>query len=289
MRRILILTVAFVLTLGVAMFAGTNIISALGRQSYTATYSMQVGTMTRTYEQIAPVAALPKSAPIIVVLSGVAVSVPTEVTRDLLVPYVNTGQAELIYPTGYKQSWNAGGCCGYAAAAGIDDVAFLQALVARVDPGHAHPVYMVGYSNGGRLAYRMACDYPGLFDGTAIVKAMPMPDCVVSQPLTILQIDSLDDTAVPYQPGDPGKEKPAATVEVARLRAADGCSGSSVVALHSAMTLTTWAKCASGERVGFAVWATGGHNFPPPKGNTPGAAAVIWSFFTQTPLAPIPR
>lgn len=289
MKRILILTVAFVLTLGVAMFAGTNIINALGRQSYTVNYSMQVGTMTRTYEEIAPVAALPKSAPIIVVLSGIAVSVPTEVTRDLLVPYVNTGQAELIYPMGYEESWNAGGCCGYAAAAAVDDVAFLQALVAQVDPGHAHPVYVVGYSNGGRLAYRMACDYPGLFDGTAVVKAMPMPGCVVSRPLTILQIDALDDTAVPYQPGDPGKEKPAATVEVARLRAADGCSDSSAVAPHSAMTLTTWAKCASGERVGFAVWATGGHNFPPPKGNTPGAAAVIWSFFTKTPLAPIPR
>ena len=289
MRRILILTVAFVLTLGVAMFAGTNIINALERQSYTATYSMQVGAMTRTYEQIAPVAELPKSAPIIVVLSGIAAGVNDEVQRDRLVPYVNTGQAELIYPTGFQESWNAGGCCGAAAHADVDDVAFLQALVARVDPGHAHPVYMVGYSNGGRMAYRMACDYPGLFDGTAVVKAMPMPDCVVSQPLTILQIDSLDDTAVPYQPGDPGKEKPAATVEVARLRAADGCSDSPVVAPHSAMTLTTWAKCTSGERVGFAVWAVGGHNFPPPKGNTPGAAAVIWSFFTKTPLAPIPR
>jgi polyhydroxybutyrate depolymerase len=289
MRRILILALAFVLTLGVAMFAGTNIINALERQSYTATYSMQVGTMTRTYKEIAPVAELPKSAPIIIVLSGIAVGVDDEIQRDRLVPYVNTGQAELVYPVGFQQSWNAGGCCGAAALADVDDIAFLQALVARVDAGHAHPVYLIGYSNGGRLAYRMACGDPGLFDGTAVVKAMPMPDCVVTQPLTILQIDSLDDTAVPYLPGDPGKEAPAATVEVARLRAADGCSRSSVVAPHSAMTLTTWAKCASGERVGFAVWDVGGHNFPPPKGNTPGAAAIIWSFFTKTALAPIPR
>ena len=33
----------------------------------------------------------------------------------------------------------------------------------------------------------------------------------VTKPLTILQIDSLDDTAVAYQPGDPGKESPDAT------------------------------------------------------------------------------
>jgi len=171
MRRVLILTVAFVLTLGVAMFAGTNIISALQRQSYTVTYSMQAGGMTRSYEEIAPVAALPKSAPVIVVLSGIAASTDDEVTRDRLVPYVDAGLAELVYPAGYEQSWNAGGCCGGAAAAKVDDVAFLKALAAQVDPGHAHPIYVVGYSNGGRLAYRMACSAPGVFDATAVVKA----------------------------------------------------------------------------------------------------------------------
>jgi polyhydroxybutyrate depolymerase len=289
MRRPLILAVAFIVTLGVAMFAGTNLINALQRQSYTATYSMRVGGMTRTYEEIAPVNALPKSAPVIIVLSGVAVKIPDEITRDRLVPYVNADMAELVYPVGYKESWNAGGCCGKAAAKNVDDVGFVKALVARVDPGHRRPVYVVGYSNGGRLAYRMACSAPGIFDATAVIKAVPMPDCVVSRPLKILQIDSLDDTAVPYQPGDPGKETPAATVEVARLRATDGCTGSSVSARHSAMTLTTWSDCSSGERVGFAVWDSGGHNFPPPKGKTPGAAAVIWSFFTNTALAPIPR
>jgi len=289
MRRVLILTVAFVLTLGVAMFAGTNIISALERQSYTVTYSMQVGDMTRNYEEIAPVAALPRSAPIIVVLSGIAASTDDEVARDRLVPYVNAGRAELIYPTGYELSWNAGGCCGKAAETNVDDVAFLKALAARVDPGHEHPLYLVGYSNGGRLAYRMACNAPGVFDATAVVKAMPMPDCVVTQPLTILQIASLDDTAVPFGPGDTGKESPPATVEVARLRAVDVCRAPSVVAAHGTMTMTTWSNCGSGARVGLAVWDVGGHNFPPPKGNTPGANSIIWSFFTNTALAPLPR
>jgi len=118
---------------------------------------------------------------------------------------------------------------------------------------------------------------------------MPMPDCVVTQPLTILQIASLDDTAVPFGPGDTGKESPPATVEVARLRAVDVCRAPSVVAAHGTMTMTTWSNCGSGARVGLAVWDVGGHNFPPPKGNTPGANSIIWSFFTNTALAPLPR
>jgi len=116
-----------------------------------------------------------------------------------------------------------------------------------------------------------------------------MPDCVVTQPLTILQIASLDDTAVPFEPGDTGKESPPATVEVGRLRAVDVCRAPKVVTPHGAMTMTTWSNCGSGARVGFAVWDVGGHSFPWPKGNTPGAESIIWSFFTNTAFAPVPR
>lgn len=289
MKRKLILAVAFICTVTAASFAGANILSALERQSYTVTNSTQAGGLNRSWEVIAPVAALPKKAPIIVVLAGIAAPIDNEVQRDRFIPYVNAGMAELVYPVGIGESWNAIGCCGRAASQNVDDIAFMRALVAQVDPGHEHPIYLVGYSNGGRLAYRLACDDPGIFDATAVVKAMPMPGCEVTQPLTILQIDSLDDTAVAFQPGDPGKESPDATTEVGILRGADGCALRSAVSTYPAMTFTTWDHCASGNRVGFAVWDTGGHNFPPPKGTTPGAASVIWAFFTKTAVAPLPK
>jgi polyhydroxybutyrate depolymerase len=288
-RRSLILLAAFLATVGVMMFAGTNIISNLERTTYQATYSLQAGGMTRSYVVTGPVAAMPKSSPIIVVLSGINAPVNDEIKRDNLLPYADSGQAELVYPVGYKMSWNAGGCCGKAAQANVNDVAFIKALVPAVDPGHEHPIYLVGYSNGGRMAYEMACSSPGLFDGTAVAKADPDPGCVLTQPLTILQISATDDTAVPYQPGDKGRESPAATVQNANLRSLDGCTSTSSAAQHSGMTMTTWTDCSSGQRVGFAVWDSGGHNFPPPIGKTPSAAAIIWSFFTKTPLQPLPK
>jgi len=288
MKRKLILAVAFVCTVAIASVAGTQIINALERKTFTATYSMQAGGLSRSYEVIAPVAALPEKAPIIVVLSGVAVQLSDEVQRDRFVPFADADLAELVYPVGIGESWNAGGCCGEAATDNVDDIAFMKALVARLDPGHKRSIYVVGYSNGGRLAYRIACDSPGLFDGTAIVKAMPMPGCVVTRPLRILQIDALDDTAVPYQPGDPGKELPPATVEVGLLRAADKCSQRSVVSKYRVMTLTTWSACTAGSRVAFAVYDTGGHNFPPPRNHSPGAAQVIYSFFTRAAVASLP-
>ena len=48
-----------------------------------------------------------------------------------------------------------------AATKNVNDVGFLEALVPKIDPGHTRPIYVVGYSNGGRLAYRLACTDPG--------------------------------------------------------------------------------------------------------------------------------
>jgi polyhydroxybutyrate depolymerase len=276
--------------LAAAVFGGGYGLRILERQSVTTTYSMKVGSMTRSWEQITPVAPLPKDAPIIVVLSGIAATVPEEIGRDRFMPYVNADMAELVYPVSYRESWNAIGCCGAASRHNVDDVAFIKALAARVDPGNQRQIDVVGYSNGGRLAYRMACDYPGVFDQIAVVKADPQPGCVVTRPQDVLQVASLNDTAVPFEPGDNGEESPPATVQVGRLRTAAMCPETSVTTAHgSGMKLTVWDDCADGTRIGFAVYSSGGHNFPPPTSTEPAAAAVIWAFFHATnTVKPLP-
>jgi len=287
MSRFLILITAFLVTLGGATFAGVHIISAVERPSTTTTYSMKVGRVTRKYEVITPTKTLAKSAPIIVVLSGAAATTSYEITRDQMVPYVNADEAEVVYPVAIKESWNAIGCCDGAAKENIDDVGFIKALVPTIDPGHARPIYIVGYSVGGRLAYRLACTDPTLFDGMAAVKADPMPGCVVTKPMNLIVFSSKDDKYVPFTPDEKGKETPSATVQIERLRSHMECPGKPTVATHGTMTLSSW-TCANGKHLQWAVYPTGGHNFPPPKGDTAGANQLIWSFITKTPLAPVP-
>lgn len=286
--RFMALVAAFIATLGGAVFSGAKVISAIEAQSTTVTHSMKVGDLTRSWQVIRPTATLPKSAPIFVVLSGIAATIPQEETRDRLIPYVDAGKAELVYPVPVRESWNADGCCGAAARLNINDTAFLEALVPRIDPGREHPVYFIGYSNGGRLAYHLECVDPRLFDGMAAVKADPLPNCVVSKPQNILVFSALNDPWVPFKPGEKGKEIPPATVEISRLHAALKCPYNSVVSKHGVMTFTTWSTCADGKHLGWAVYKIGGHNFPPPTAHTPGADQIIWSFFTRTPLAPLP-
>jgi polyhydroxybutyrate depolymerase len=255
----------------------------------TMTYSLTAGGLKRSYEVIAPVTALPKSAPVIVMLSGIRSTVAQEISRDRLVNYAAADKAEIVYPVAFDESWNAIGCCGKAATEKVNDLAFLKALVAKVDPKHARPIYVVGYSNGARMAYRVACDDTGLFDGYAMVKGLPTAGCVISKPANLMQMASVNDPEMPYKPGDKGSttQVPVTTL-AARLHAAEKCPAQRAVTHSGTVTLTTWSGCADGARLALAVWSGGVHSFPRPPGSVPAAAQVLWSFFTKTPLAPLP-
>jgi polyhydroxybutyrate depolymerase len=254
------------------------------------TYSLTVGGLKRSYVIIAPVSGLPASAPVIVMLSGAGAPVSSEAKRDLLVPYASSDQAEIVYPVAVRGSWDSVDCCGYAYTHKVDDLAFMKALVAAVDPGHVRPVYVAGYSNGARLAYRVACTDPGLFDAYAAVKGLPSPGCLPIKPVAIMHLASLDDPEARYKPGGkPTSDDPIPVITlVARLREADKCPASPVVTHTGSMTLDTWSGCGAGVRLAFATWSDGKHSFPRPPYSVPSAAQVIWSFFTNTPLAPLP-
>jgi polyhydroxybutyrate depolymerase len=295
MKRVIGVVVAVV----VAGFVGWHAVSASGQPAAKTTasvkvatstkaYSMTVAGLKRSYEVIAPVKALPKSAPVIVVLSGIGSTVPQEISRDDIVPYATANEAEIVYPAAVDESWNAIGCCGEAAATKVNDLAFLRALVAEVDPGHARSVYVVGYSNGARMAYRVACDDPALFDGYAMVKGGPTPGCTLRKPVTLVQLASVDDPEVPYRPGDKGIEPLPMTTLVADLQAAEKCPATGAVTHSGSMTLTTWSACGGGTRLAFAVWQGGVHSFPRPPASVPAASQVIWSFFTKAPISPLP-
>jgi len=111
----------------------------------------------------------------------------------------------IAYPVGLSNSFNAGGCCGYARDQGVDDVAFARALVAEVAGRwsvDATRVYASGLSNGGAMAHRLACDAADLFAAVAPV-AFPLPlepltTCQPSRPISVFSFHGLSDTLVPY-------------------------------------------------------------------------------------------
>jgi poly(3-hydroxybutyrate) depolymerase/surface polysaccharide O-acyltransferase-like enzyme len=291
-RRVLAIALVVAVLAAGGSIGAVQLVNAAERTIDSTTSTMQVGSMTRSYTVLTPAkTALPASAPIIMVLSGLNAEQPQEITRDQLTPYVSSGQAELVYPLAHRESWNAIGCCSWAAQADVNDTGFIAALVKQVDPGNRHPIYLMGYSNGARLAYTIACTNPLLFNGIAAVKGDPMPWCDIVVPQKILQVASTDDTDVPYTTGEKGnfREAPAALVQNASLRYADQCSAKSESSSQGNMTLTTWPDCQGGASVTFAVYTAGVHSYPRPPVSHPAASQVIWAWINSTvTVLPLP-
>jgi poly(3-hydroxybutyrate) depolymerase/surface polysaccharide O-acyltransferase-like enzyme len=284
-RRVFAIALAVAVVAAGGAVTGSKIVSAADRTMNTTVSTIQVGKMTRSYTVLTPAKkTLSASAPIIMVLSGLNANQPGEINRDQLTSYAIAGDAEVIYPLAYRESWNAIGCCSWASEANVNDVGFIEALVKQVDPGNARPIYLMGYSNGGRLAYTLACEDPLLFDGTAVVKSDPMPWCDISVPQKILQVASTDDTDTPYYTGEKGhfRESPAALVENNILRYEDQCSTESASSHQGNMTLTTWSDCLDGSSVSFAVYTAGVHSYPRPPVSFPAASQVIWAWINNT-------
>ncbi|MBL4637169.1 MAG: hypothetical protein JKY56_25165 [Kofleriaceae bacterium] len=110
----------------------------------------------------------------------------------------------VAYPrgTGLAPSWNGGACCGIASTTNIDDVAFTSAIIDAVAESACidrEKVYAVGYSNGGFLAHRLACELSDKLAGVASVAGvMGIDDCTPSRAIPLLQLHGSSDITVPY-------------------------------------------------------------------------------------------
>jgi poly(3-hydroxybutyrate) depolymerase len=105
--------------------------------------------------------------------------------------------ALIAYPEGVQQSFNAGLCCGPAVPLEVDDVAFLSEVVADLKLRGAGRVAVVGFSNGGMMAYRFACARPDLVDTVGVLSGtLEIPRC--DGRIKALALHGLKDTVVPY-------------------------------------------------------------------------------------------
>jgi polyhydroxybutyrate depolymerase len=224
--------------------------------------------------------------PVLVVLHGRGLN-PTQIERITAFPAV-VGPAIVVYPAGYHQSWNAGACCGPAHAEGVDDVGFLRAVVGDVlatqPDALPRSVFLAGYSNGGRMAYRMACADPGQFAGVAAVEAVAVYRCPGSTPVPILSLASTGDPLLRI-----GVHAAPRTIEhyaqptvddvVAEWRANNGCRNSATTSARGSLLTTRWLGCARGAPVELSLYLGGSHAWPGGDGATPAARRVVWDFF----------
>jgi polyhydroxybutyrate depolymerase len=115
----------------------------------------------------------------------------------------------IVYPDGYKRTFNEGGtCCGPAMEEKIDDVKFVRTLLSDIDSvAHIdrHRIYATGYSNGGGMSYYLACVMSDQIAAIAPVssgmRVQMRSDCHPSHSIPVLEWHGLLDHYSPYDGG----------------------------------------------------------------------------------------
>ena len=210
----------------------------------------------------------------------------------------------LALPEGTKdgkgdQFWNAvqGGCCDFGGSK-VDDSGYLSRLITQVSSSYdVSQVDVVGHSNGGYMANRLACDHPEQVSAIASL-AGPLPYdtslCAPSKPVKVLHIAGDADETVPY--GGSAATRTASAEDTAKRWAQiDGCQGTPAprppLDLESTIAgdetaVAAYTGCQGGSEV--QLWTIhGGHHVPKlTNAFTPAVLDFLTGWSTIEPASP---
>jgi polyhydroxybutyrate depolymerase len=282
----------------------------------TSQHSLIVGPLTRTYVLHVPAhrptttAGTLRSYPLVVVLHGSsATGADIEATSQMDTLSELNGFVA-VYPDGsqgagglFPTDWNAGQCCGEAQRENIDDIGFISAVIAQVSaslPIDSHRVYVAGFSDGGRMAYYLACQIAPAIAAIAVVSGSLEDDnCLPNDAVPLVGFHGTDDDEVPYdEPALTAPPGPVADVaadlppSVQFWVAANGCSTATVGNPSIAapdIVETNFSACTTAPVIFYDIEG-GTHAWPgepiPGPGSQPpmsevNASAIMVSFFNR--------
>lgn len=181
------------------------------------------------------------------------------------------------------------GCDGYwddaEGRSKLADEDFLKKMIQQLETQFAvdqSRVYVAGWSGGGWMAYRMACDLAGSIRAIASISgAMRLSDgCEPARPVSILEMHGSMDEELPWQGGGPHGASPVDEV-IQRWTNLDGCTGHPLVTQSIATVTSISNNCQSKAQVRLDKIVGGDHGwFLSPAPGQPDVNAAIWSFFS---------
>ena len=284
---------------------------------------LRAGGFKRSYLLYVPpaVAARPEEpVPLVVALHGGLATARIFAKQTGLRELAHEKGFVVAFPNGLGffsllRHWNGGWCCAKAMRSELDDVGFVDVVVDDVAdrvPVDREQLFVVGYSNGGMLAYRYATERAervaalgiwasaiGERDDERVTWSLPDRE----HPVPALIAHGRADRRLPFEPSDEsatpkrrqGAEVLGARDSATRWARENGCldlaESQGVAEEVEEIWGTRWRYCASEpqERVDLLAIDDWGHDWPGPRSRlelTPGdpdsrfdLATEMWSFF----------
>jgi polyhydroxybutyrate depolymerase len=213
----------------------------------------------------------------------------------------------VVYPNGYHGTWNGGECCGASQKDKIDDAGFLTQLIndliqqQNID---ANRIYIAGMSNGGIMAYRMACDSPLHIAAIGSVSGDLVEVCKMPHPTSVIEVHGGEDKLLPFNgkgqaeaDGDAdGGYIPSVQWTLDHWIIADKCDDAKTTTTGE--IVDTVRQCDAGRAVELIEIKNAGHQWPGSKRHlriddlfgtaepSPllNATEKLWAFFAAHPL-----
>jgi len=247
---------------------------------------VEYGNLDRSYVLHLPSPAPTTPPPVVVVLHGGGGNADSIARMTGFDAEADKHGFIVVYPNGTDESrplmnlfgksfltWNAGGCCGFARDNNIDDVGFIRAVVTAVIKDNAADpkrIYATGISNGGMMAYRLACEASDMFAAIAPVSAIQdVQECKPGRPVSIFHIHGEKDENVPIDGGvgkkaldEEGKRgRPPVQDSIDFWVKQDGCSVT-VRSQEPGVDMVNYGGCQDGTEVQYFKILDGGHSWP---------------------------
>ena len=173
-------------------------------ESRTTRHTLTVGRLTRSFYLHLPTGfSAAQHYPLLILLHGHHNNGASILGQTKMEAVADRYHFVLASPNGTGRfgriglTWNAGTCCGSAQAKHVDDIGFLTALVdtlSAVLPIDRLRIAIAGFSAGGMLALRVACDRSSLASTYINVQGtMPDTTCRPSRPVSMLLVAGDED------------------------------------------------------------------------------------------------
>ncbi|HEX4445148.1 MAG TPA: alpha/beta fold hydrolase [Polyangiaceae bacterium] len=278
-----------------------------GAGAVSAPIGLTYAGTARSYDLHVPSGGPAGPHPLVLNLHGYTGSPAQQETLTAMNSLADSEGFLVAYPQGLGSTpdWNAGACCSAASEGDRDDLGFLNAVIddvaakACIDLAR---VYSMGFSNGGMMTYRLACQDSSRFAAAASVSGsavVPLDGtCTPTHPMPLMHVHGNADPLVPYDGGAGGLPLsgrptpifPAAAAEVAAFRTKSACPSASTVYFDDGNAhCDHWGPCQGGSEVIFCTVDQGGHAWPGGTGafseSSPlDATGQIWTFFKRHTL-----
>jgi polyhydroxybutyrate depolymerase len=150
-----------------------------------------------------------ETVPLVLVLHGFGENAAAAVRTTGFTSLADREGFIVAFPNAVRRTWQSYDSADAALyLRGVDDVAFIAAVVDRIKQEYTidpQRTYAAGFSNGGFMVQKIACERSDLFAGIAVVSASLTEKvaeaCTPSSPVSVVMIAGTDDPIIPYNGG----------------------------------------------------------------------------------------